>query len=109
VFTFGHESATTGGALKQNVYYLRAPGPESRGPLDGSEWDALLRRSILTQREDILGTLRGIIGIESGLALQIQPTEVEELTVFIFKSESRRSALNASLPDGHPSLPTSFG
>ena len=97
------ESATAGGALKQNVYYIRAPGPESRGPRDGTEWDALLRRSILNQREDIVRALRGIIGIDSGLALPTQPTEMDELMAFVINSESRWSTLNASLPDDHPS------
>lgn len=97
------DSATPGGSLKQNVYYIRGPGPESRGPLNAAEWDALLRRSIQNQREEIVGLLRTLLPSAPDL-LGAQPSD-EQATLHAFaeSSTARWAALNAGLPTDSPS------
>ena len=96
------DSATPGGTLKQHVYYIRAPGPESRGPLDAAEWDALLRRAVLNQREEIVSVLRSILPSEGGMALLASSSTDDELNEFAEAARSRWKSLNESLPDQHP-------
>lgn len=57
--------ATPKGTLKDNVYYIRAAGPESRAPIGGIEWDALIRRVVLNQREDIISILKAYLPREN--------------------------------------------
>jgi hypothetical protein len=58
------DSETPGGTIKNKVYYIRRPGPKSEAPLDGLEWDALIRRSVLNQRSEIIDILRSFYGNE---------------------------------------------
>jgi hypothetical protein len=97
------DSATAGGSLKQNVYYIRAPGPESRSPANAAEWDALLRRSLQNQREEIVGLLRTLLPTAPDL-LGGKPTD-EQATLHAFAEAStlRWSTLNAGLPEDNPS------
>ena len=96
------DSATSGGTLKQHVYYVRAPGPESRGPLDASEWDALLRRAVLNQREEIVRVLRSILPSAGGVALLAASSVDDELNKFADTARIRWKSLNVSLPEDHP-------
>lgn len=96
------DSATAGGSLKQHVYYIRAPGPESRAPLDGSEWDALLRRAVLNQREEIVSVLRAYLPGAGGMALLQAAPDQEVLTQFAAAATARWKTLNESLPEDHP-------
>jgi hypothetical protein len=96
------DSATPGGALKQHVYYLRAPGPESRGPLTAAEWDGLLRRAVANQREEIVGLLRSIFPSSSEFGIARQPSELDRLNEFVAAAVARWSSLNESLPKNHP-------
>lgn len=97
------DSATAGGSLKQHVYYVRAPGPESRGPLNAGEWDALLRRAIANQREEIISLLRALApGSAAGPVLQASPTEAEALRAFTDKAKLRWNDLNGSLEKSNP-------
>lgn len=91
------ESATAGGSLKQNIHYIRAPGPESREPRSGAEWDALIRRVVLNQRDEITSLLRGVLG-PSGLA---QGSGRNELTEFAAAAVRKWQLLNESLPADH--------
>lgn len=97
------DSATVGGSLKNNVYYVRAPGPESRSPLNAAEWDALLRRSLQNQREEIVGLLRTLLPRAPEL-LGGPPTDEQQiLHSFVQASTARWETLNAGLPADHPS------
>lgn len=98
------DSATAGGSLKQHVYYIRASGPESRGPVDGSEWDALLRRAVLNQREEIVSVLRAYLPSAGGIALLQAAPDQETLKQFAGAATARWKALNESLPKDHPAL-----
>lgn len=97
------DSATPGNSLRQHVYYIRAPGPESRGPLNGAEWDALIKRSVQNQREEIIDLLRGFLWAgASAQAPAVLPREKEHLAAFKRLAIERWTALNAALPQGHP-------
>jgi hypothetical protein len=97
------DSATPGGSLKQHVYYVRAPGPESRGPINAAEWDALLRRALLNQREEIVKVLRTFLTIGSDLIGSVPTNEQETLHTFAQACIKRWESLNESLPAEHPS------
>ena len=47
--------------VKQNAYYIRRPGPASEPPQTAQEWDELLRRCLLAQREELLDSFRAIL------------------------------------------------
>ncbi|WP_423460304.1 hypothetical protein [Ottowia sp. VDI28] len=97
------DSATAGGSLKQHVYYMRAPGPESRAPLNASEWDALLRRSITNQREEIISLFRALApATVAGRFLEAAPTEAEALGTFVANAKARWSHLNGGLEESDP-------
>lgn len=96
------DSATPGGALKQHVYYIRAPGPESRGPLTAAEWDGLLRRAVANQREEIVGLLRSILPSGSDFGIAPQASDLDRLNEFVAAAVARWSSLNESLPKDHP-------
>jgi len=44
--------------LRENVYYIRRPGPQSDGPQSAQEWDQLIRRCITNARDDLLDRFR---------------------------------------------------
>jgi hypothetical protein len=94
------DSATPAGSLKQHVYYIRAPGPESRAPLNAAEWDSLLRRSVQNQREEIISLLRSLLPTAPDL-FGTSPTDQQvTLHTFVESSTSRWLSLNSSLPGG---------
>lgn len=95
------DSATAGGTLRQNIYYVRAPGPESRAPINAAEWDSLLRRVLRNQRDELLDLLRSISGPGSIIGITPQPTEADQLEAFHAGSLDRWRELNAGLPEGH--------
>ena len=107
------DSSTAAGSLKQNIYYIRASGPESRGPLSAAEWDALLRRSLQNQREEIVGLLRMLLPSAPDLISSKPNDEQATLHAFLEASTARWDVLNASLPEESPSKITrghfSFG
>lgn len=60
-----------------NSYYIRRPGPASEQPQSGREWDELIRRCVLSDRDRLVGQFRRLIqlpdvlsneGAELGLA-----------------------------------------
>ena len=55
-----------GQIVKQNTYYIRRPGPQSEGPQNGREWDALIRRCISSARDELLDQMRAILRGEPG-------------------------------------------
>lgn len=96
------DSSTPKGALKENVYYIRAPGPESRTPVNAAEWDALLRRVVLNQREEIVALLRAFLPAGGDFGGLTPPTEAEHLAGFVAAAVARWQQLNSSLDLKHP-------
>ena len=95
------DSETPGKSLRLNVYYIRAPGPESRGPLNAAEWDALVRRAVRNQRDEVIDLLRTLSPDGSLRGTAPQVTEADRLREFNDKAKTRWGALNAALPDDH--------
>lgn len=96
------DSATAQGTLRQNVYYIRAPGPESRAPAHAAEWDALVRRALQNQRDEIIDLLRGLSGAGGMIGSEPLATEADRLDEFDGKALERWILLNAELPEDHP-------
>lgn len=96
-------SATPNGTLKQNVYYIRRPGPASEAPMDGAEWDALIRRCVLKQRSEIIDLLRSFIPNVAPGNLQTLINERAALNQFVSDSFARWSTINTSLLEEDPS------
>jgi hypothetical protein len=96
-------SATPNGSLKLNVYYIRRSGPASEAPMDGTEWDALIRRCVLNQRNDIIDILRSFIPSVAPGNLNTLVDERSGLNQFVSDSFVRWSAINSSLPSDDPS------
>ncbi len=95
------DSSTPGGALKQNTYYIRAVGPESRAPLNAAEWDTLLRRVLSNQREEMVILFRSILGGSNSLAFTAPPSAQDQLALFVKAAKSKWTSLNNSLSDEH--------
>ncbi|MEW6771698.1 MAG: RNA-binding domain-containing protein [Bacillota bacterium] len=47
--------------IRQNVYYIRRPGPNSEPPQTAREWDELIGRCIRAAKEELLEDIRQII------------------------------------------------
>ena len=95
-------SETPKGTIKNKVYYTRRPGPSSEAPLDGSEWDALIRRCVLNQRSEIIGILRSFIpAVAPGNLLAIIDKR-EALNQFASDSFIKWTAINDSLSNDDP-------
>lgn len=95
-------SATAGKTLHQNIYYIRRPGPESDGPKSAAEWDQLMRRCMLAQREEIITVLRNFIPGGPVALSALSQSEHEILTAFNDSANARWRELNESLPPNHP-------
>ena len=50
-----------GKTIRQNVYYIRRPGPASEEPRSGGEWDEFLRRCIVNARGNLVKQFRLIM------------------------------------------------
>lgn len=96
-------SATPNGTLKQNTYYIRRPGPASEAPMDGLEWNALIRRCVLNQRGEIIETLRSFVPAVSPGNLQTLTDERAALNHFVTDSFNRWSYINNALAADDPS------
>jgi hypothetical protein len=92
-------SSSTPKSLRENIYYVRKPGPESEGPKSAAEWDHLMRRCILNQREEIVGVLRAFLPSDGGAGLPA--TDSELLRKFTEASLTAWRELNASLGNEH--------
>ena len=98
------DSSTPGGTLKNYTYYIRAPGPESRAPLSATEWDALLRRTVMRQRDEIISVLRAFQGIGDQVEslTNEKQSSFAELDEYVRKALDAWNALNSSLESEHP-------
>jgi hypothetical protein len=95
-------SATAGKTLHQNIYYIRRPGPESDSPKTAAEWDQLLHRCLLAQREEIVAVLRAFLPTGAGALVAAPASEQEKLREFSDAAKARWGLLNQSLPEAHP-------
>lgn len=97
------DSSTPDGTLKNYTYYIRAPGPESRSPMSATEWDSLLRRSIMKQRDEVIAVLRGFLGDGgAGEWLNKGANSFADLDEYIAEALGAWGALNEQLETGHP-------
>jgi len=95
-------SETPKGAIKNKVYYVRRPGPASEAPLDGHEWDALIRRCVMNQRGEIVEILRSFIPTPAQGNLAAIVDESEALNQFSSDSFARWAKINKGLEADHP-------
>lgn len=97
--------ASPNNSIRKDCYYVRRPGPASETPQDGSEWDKLIRRCVLNQREDIISVLRnfGLATIAVPNPGPPSPDSLQLLTNFSNECQARWSALNEGLHVEHPS------
>ncbi|MGE8453818.1 MAG: helix-turn-helix domain-containing protein [Pseudomonadales bacterium] len=100
------DSGTPGGSLRPHVYYIRAPGPESRAPVNANEWDALLKRTIKKQREEIVSLLRSVMPNSSEIIGTNTANQQADLHNFAESCTNRWSTLNDALPENHPAKVT---
>ncbi len=94
-------SATPNKSLQQNVYYIRRPGPNSDGPKTAAEWDQLMRRCVMNQREEIIAVLRAFSSPGGSVGDALPPTKIDLLDAFTEASKLAWSKLNASLDATH--------
>ena len=87
--------------LRENVYYVRKPGPESEGPKTAAEWDQLIRRCVLNQREEIVGVLRAFLPSSGEGSAAPPAAEKELLRRFTEASLRAWNTLDASLDSEH--------
>jgi hypothetical protein len=75
--------------IRKDSYYIRRPGPKSETPQTGQEWDELIRRCTLNDRERLLEEFRRLLQGRS-LALPVpEPTWEERLDSWAQDSRER--------------------
>jgi hypothetical protein len=92
------KSATQGKTLRDNIYYVRAPGPESREPKSALEWDALIRRAMLNQRQEIVATIRNFAFESGAIGDNNSASNSSTLETFTEDCLEKWQSLNDSLP-----------
>lgn len=87
--------------IRNNVYYIRRPGPRSEQAGTGQEWDALIRRCVTAARSELLDAIRlvvlgspAITGASGGGA---DESAAAELDIWETSSRKRWEARIASL------------
>lgn len=60
-----------GKTIRENMYYVRGPGPASEPPQSGQEWDDLLRRCIVNAKTELLDQLQLIFARGSAAPTQL--------------------------------------
>lgn len=96
------ERGSPDNSIRKDVYYVRRAGPASEAPQSGAEWDALIRRCVTNQREEIVALLRafGFAGAVSAVVPKPEPSQ--ELASFSADCLTRWGVLNNELPAEHP-------
>ena len=86
--------------LGQHKAYIRKPGPKSEEPQTADEWRKLLDRCVMSRREEMLDSIRGIV------LGRVEPSRSEHTSVELedFMSSSREHwlALKQSEPEDAP-------
>jgi transcriptional regulator with XRE-family HTH domain len=90
--------------VRENTYYVRGPGPESRPIHSAREWDELIRRCLFDAKGELLNSFRSILLGEAPLSAVDPGTAIPKLEEWIRSCRSRFSALNTKrisekLPD----------
>ena len=78
--------------IRAGVYYIRKPGPESAAIIGAEEWEPLIRRCVLSNRDGLLRDFATVMYQRE----QPMPDDGEQLTVWHQNSERRFVEL---LPD----------
>jgi len=77
--------------LAENAYYIRRPGPSSEPPRTTEEWNALIRRCVLNDREALLRQLTAALAPPAvAPAVEVVPPRHE---AWIAKAEKRFQAV----------------
>jgi hypothetical protein len=95
------DRGSAGNTIRKDFYYTRRPGPSSEPPQSGAEWDALIRRCVSNQREDIVSLLRQF-GYAGAMSARPPQDEHDIVAEFATASQDRWAQLNESLPPEHP-------
>ncbi|MCL5104345.1 MAG: ATP-binding protein [Armatimonadetes bacterium] len=91
--------------VRDNTYYTRAPGPESRPIASAKEWDDLIARCVRSARESIVADLRDILlGYNAPPIQQPEEEARKRLTAFKGVAYSRwKSRVDSELANEKPS------
>jgi hypothetical protein len=87
-----------GPELKQvriDSYYVRLPGPKSETPRTGADWDRLLRRCTLNDRDALLDDIRRLLGGGQSTVAPPAPSTIDEVDAWAEDSLARWSHLIA--------------
>ena len=99
--------------IDQNQFYIRKPGPKSEPPRTASEWNALIRRCTLADKNDLLNSIRSIVnGVHEPMSATA--TASSALEAFVDEAKSRWESLvdstdetiDARFPLGHYQVAT---
>jgi len=95
--------STQGKSIADNVYYIRRPGPSSESPQSGAEWDDLITRCMLKNKDEILSVFRNYAGDNLSFLFQHETSKLSQSRLDSFCSEAlkRWDGLNKALPDSH--------
>ncbi len=98
-------ASPSGKHVRNNVYYIRRPGPASEAPQSGREWDELIARCVRAAREDLIDRIRdAVLGIERAGTASAPRDRRARLDEWFSSSRQRLDALLAErLPDERPS------
>jgi hypothetical protein len=81
-----------GPELKQvriDSYYVRLPGPKSETPRSGADWDRLLRRCTLNDRDALLDDIRRLLGGGPPAVAPPAPSTIDEVDAWAEASLER--------------------
>ena len=89
------------GAIAQNRFYIRKPGPESEEPQTSEEWRTLLNRCVRANRDEMLEAIRSIITgrVETQ---NLMPNTLDDLHDYCTAARDRWKELVSSEPDASP-------
>jgi transcriptional regulator with XRE-family HTH domain len=90
--------------VRENTYYIRGGGPESRPIRSGEEWNSLISRCVVASRDLLLDSFRRILDGGIATSSPMRQAEVVDLEGWVNTSVSRFESLIAEkLPDEQPS------
>jgi hypothetical protein len=81
--------------VRINSYYVRLPGPKSETPRTGADWERLLRRCTLNDRDALLDDIRRLLGGGQPTASLPPPSTIDEVDAWAEDSFGRWAHLAA--------------
>lgn len=81
--------------VRINNYYVRLPGPKSETPRSGADWDRLLRRCTLNDRDALLDDIRRLLGGSQLAGSQPPPSTLDRVDAWAESSLERWAQLVA--------------